>query len=286
MVKTAAVLAPAHRLARLCSLCARAAACIRALYHRVSPQFLNNPETILKISKFSFYSTSFSTGNPVPNLLPAVEAYSRPFLPTCDPLPAVEASSQALPLSLQLSPSRRSVFQALSPDLRPSPSCQSVSRPFLPTCDPLPAAKASSQALPLSLQISPSRRSVFQALSPDLRPSPSCRSIISGPSPQLPTFSQPSKRDFPAPGAAKSCFERKVPAPPEHCKKPLHDRQYTGQEGPSAFIQRVCYMVLRLRIINPFAPTTGEKHWGHANKEAGTPAISARTEHGKSFPRK
>ena len=199
-VKTAAVLAPAHRLARLCSLCARAAACIRALYHRVSPQFLNNPETILKISKFSFYSTSFSTGNPVPNLLPAVEAYSRPFLPTCDPLPAVEASSQALPLSLQLSPSRRSVFQALSPDLRPSPICQS---------------------------------------------------IISGPSPQLPTFSQPSKRDFPAPGAAKSCFERKVPAPPEPCKKPLHDRQYTGQEGPSAFIQRVCYMVLRLRIINP-----------------------------------
>ena len=110
MVKTAAVLAPAHRLARLCSLCARAAACIRALYHRVSPQFLNNPETILKISKFSFYSTSFSTGNPVPNLLPAVEAYSRPFLPTCDPLPAVEASSQALPLSFQLSPSRRSVI--------------------------------------------------------------------------------------------------------------------------------------------------------------------------------
>ena len=217
-VKTAAVLAPAHRLARLCSLCARAAACIRALYHRVSPQFLNKPETILKISKFSFYSTSFSTGNPVPNLLPAVKAYSRPFLPTCDPLPAVEASSQAL--------------------------------------------------------------------SPDLRPSPSCQSIISGPSPQLPTFSQPSKRDFPAPGAAKSCFERKVPAPPEPCKKPLHDRQYTGQEGPSAFIQRVCYMVLRLRIINPFAPTTGGIRWDPPNKEAGTPAISARTENGKSFPRK
>ena len=183
------------------------------------------------------------------------------------------------------------------------PAVEAYSRPFLPTCDPLPAAKASSQALPLSFQLSPSRRSVFQALSPDLRPSPSCQSIISGPSPQLPTFSQPSKRipgpfsrpatlsqpskrDFPAPGAAKSCFERNVPAPPEPCKKPLHDRQYTGQEGPSAFIQRVCYMVLRLRIINPFAPTTGEKHWGHANKEAGTPAISARTEHGKSFPRK
>ena len=113
-VKTAAVLAPAHRLARLCSLCARAAACIRALYHRVSPQFLNNPETILKISKFSFYSTSFSTGNPVPNLLPAVEAYSRPFLPTCDPLPAVEASSQALPLSFQLSPSRQSIISGPS----------------------------------------------------------------------------------------------------------------------------------------------------------------------------
>ena len=85
---------------------------------------------------------------------------------------------------------------------------------------------------------------------------------------------------------SKKMLERKVPAPPEHCKKPLHDRQYTGQEGPSAFIQRVCYMVLRLRIINPFAPTTGEKHWGHANKEAGTPAISGKTEHGKSFPRK
>ena len=190
-VKTAAVLAPAHRLARLCSLCARAAACIRALYHRVSPQFLNNPETILKISKFSFYSTSFSTGNPVPNLLPAVEAYSRPFLPTCDPLPAVEASSQALPLSLQLSPSRQSVFQALFPDLRPSPSCQS---------------------------------------------------IISGPSPQPPTFSQPSKRDFPAPGAAKSCFERNVPAPPEHCKKPLHDRHTPARRGlPLSFREFVIW---------------------------------------------
>ena len=169
-VKTAAVLAPARRLARPCSLCARAAACIRALYHRVSPQFLNNPKTILKISKFSFYSTSFSTGNPVPNLLPAVEAYSRPFLPTCNPLPAAKASSQALPLSFQLSPSRQSVFQALSPDLQPSPSCQSI-------------ISGPSSQLPTFSQ--PSKR-------------------IPGPSSRLATLSQLSKHHLrPFPSASK-----------------------------------------------------------------------------------